>query len=67
MEETSASTQEVNATTQDVETAIISISDRAQEGANSASMVKDRADELKQMHCRQVTMQIIFIMMLRTN
>jgi methyl-accepting chemotaxis protein len=48
MQQTAATTQEMNATTQDIESAIISISERASEGADIASQVSARADKLKE-------------------
>lgn len=47
MEETAASTQEMNATSAEIESAIESIASKAQEGAISAVEIKKRADELK--------------------
>jgi methyl-accepting chemotaxis protein len=48
MEETAASTQEMNATSAEIETAVESIAARAQDGANDASEISRRALQLKQ-------------------
>jgi methyl-accepting chemotaxis protein len=48
MEETAASTEEMNATAVEIETAIESIAEKAQSGAESVSKINKRAQELKQ-------------------
>jgi methyl-accepting chemotaxis protein len=47
-EETAASTQEINATSVDIEKAVSVISDKARQGALSASEISSRAQKLKQ-------------------
>jgi len=47
MEETAASTDEVNTTTSEIKLAIDSISAKAQDGAESASLISTRASDLK--------------------
>lgn len=47
MEETSASTEEMNATSSEIETAVESIAVKAQEGASSASRIRQKAVSLR--------------------